>query len=126
MIYDKIIFLDIDGVLNLYREEHDKYGQLFHDNFVNNLKHIIDETGAKIVLSSTWRLSGFKTNKNMWLDRKLPGELVDVTPIFHNKIRGEEIKHWLVNNQVNSYVIIDDDTDFLSEQNPFLLEQVKI
>lgn len=58
----------------------------------------------------------------MWKDRNLPGELIDVTPYLHLKIRGEEIQYWLDNNQVERYVIIDDDTDFLEEQKAFFVQ----
>jgi histidinol phosphatase-like enzyme len=50
----KIIFLDIDGVLNVYCSERDEFGCMFHEEFVDNLRWIINETSAKIVISSTW------------------------------------------------------------------------
>lgn len=34
---DKIIFLDIDGVLNVYCEDRDEYGCTFHKHFEDNL-----------------------------------------------------------------------------------------
>ena len=53
----KILFLDVDGVLN-----HDKSpGWETHGSFclddkcIENLKHIIEATGVQVVLSSTWR-----------------------------------------------------------------------
>lgn len=79
----KVIFLDIDGVICVPTREHDQYGQLFHQPFVDNLKWIIDETGAKIVISSTWRMSGLSVMKEMWEKRGLPGEVIDVTPIIN-------------------------------------------
>lgn len=126
----KIIFLDIDGVLNVMCQDFDKYGQLFHQNLVDNLEYIIKKTDAKIVISSTWRYSGLITMKNMWKDRNLPGEVIDITidpwnlikkGIFGLKYyddvdRGYEIQDWLDNNNVENYVIIDDDTDMLESQ----------
>jgi hypothetical protein len=122
----KVIFLDIDGVLNVCYEEYDKYGQGFHPSFVNNLKLIIEATGAKLVISSSWRMSGLQTMKNMWEYRNLPGEIIDITPdgwiLYRQGLfpedydRGHEIKHWLERNIVENYVIIDDDTDMLPEQ----------
>lgn len=50
---NKIIFLDIDGVLNVIPQGFDDFGGIFHKNFEDNLKHIIEETNAKIVISST-------------------------------------------------------------------------
>lgn len=110
----KIIFLDIDGVLNVYGKQQDKYGQIFHKHLVDNLKKIIDETNAKIVLSSSWRLAGLKTIQDMWKYRNLPGAVIDITPHRPNDdlTRGEEIELWLMkNNPIDAYVILDDDTD---------------
>jgi len=113
---NKIILLDIDGVLNVDFPSHDEYGRCFHPNFVDNLKYIIDETGAKIVISSTWRFSGLVIMKEMWEKRNLPGEVIDITPHIDICKRGEEIEYWLKNNEVDSYVIIDDDNDMLENQ----------
>lgn len=46
----KVIFLDIDGVLN-----QDNCGAKIEEQFVRRLAHIVEETGAEIVLSSSWR-----------------------------------------------------------------------
>ena len=62
----KVIFLDIDVVLNIIPKSYDQFGGTFHDEFVENLKSIIDQTGAKIVVSSTWRLSGISFLRDMW------------------------------------------------------------
>ena len=53
----KVIFLDIDGVLNCgTTTELTKTGDRFVENkFIERLKKIVDETGAKVVLSSDWR-----------------------------------------------------------------------
>jgi hypothetical protein len=85
----KIIFLDIDGVLNnVYCESRDKFGCTFHSNFVDNLRSIIDKTGAKIVISSSWRTDGLDIMKDLWKYRDLPGEVIDVTPDYRfNKTR---------------------------------------
>jgi len=69
----KILFLDIDGVLNsgdyskiLYKlhqmdgsiKSRDDYGTLFDERCVTWLKWIILKTDCKIVLSSTWKRKG--------------------------------------------------------------------
>ena len=133
----KIIFLDIDGVLNVNAQGRDNYGQLFHKHFMDNLKRIVDETGAKIVLSSSWRKDGgLKLIKEMWVYRGLAGEVIDVTPdlsiqkkkspfddtddsnqdeIMNSTYvipRGCEIDFWLCSQskyKIESYVILDDD-----------------
>ncbi len=132
----KIIFLDIDGVLAVQMQERDEYGSLFHPRFEQNLKRIIDETGAYIVVSSTWRHSGLEVLKEMWCKRGLPGTIIDITPILRfdkqtgdNVPRGYEIRHWLdtchridlLDDGIDSYVILDDDTDMLlSQANNFV------
>lgn len=61
----KVIFLDIDGVMNSTEEMIALYNQ--HGSSIDNtlpsptkcklLKQLVEETGARIVLSSSWRLS---------------------------------------------------------------------
>lgn len=124
----KIIFLDIDGVLNVcYPKDRDKYGSGFHPHFVENLRHIIQETGAKIVISSSWRMSGLDTMINMWKYRKYPGIVIDVTPnlCYNSRTddigRGDEILAWYKDHfkYIDSFVIIDDDTDMLDIQKRY-------
>lgn len=125
----KIIFLDIDGVLNVYCEGRDVFGCTFHKHFEDNLRWIIEQTGAKIVISSTWRYSGLKVMQEMWISRDLAGEVIDITPNevdvvkrgtceFYDLVeRGHEIQQWLDDRtDVDSYVIIDDDNDMLKSQ----------
>ena len=115
----KIIFLDIDGVLNVMSREFDEFGQLFNPIFVNNLAYIIEKTNAKLVISSTWRYSGLNFLKKLWKHRNLPGEIIGITPdLYKNVNRGDEIKAWLEKNIdiVETYCIIDDDEDMLTEQ----------
>lgn len=122
----KIIFLDIDGVLNVYPQGRDKYGPKFHSNFVENLKEIINKTNAKIVISSSWKSDGLDILKSMWRYRNLPGEIIDITPdlyfIYSEKeddsyCRGDEIQLWLDKHpEIVNYVIIDDDDDMLQTQ----------
>lgn len=61
----KAIFLDVDGVLN--SDEHtafiksfvtygDNMIEPFDDECLYNLKYIVDETDAKIIITSIWRL----------------------------------------------------------------------
>lgn len=93
----KIIFLDIDGVLNCYPQGHDEFGSKFHKHFEDNLRTIIDATGARIVITSTWRANGLSNMKEMWLKRGLPGAVVGITP--HNEgVRGDQIERWLHNH----------------------------
>lgn len=120
----KLIFLDIDGVLNTcYTKEKTSTNIVFvEDRKIEILKKIIDSTNAKIVLSSTWRI-GWRylelglTNHDMIRDfielrdklRDFGIELYSKTPIT-NKSRGEEIKMYLdsTKDNIDSYAIIDD------------------
>ena len=125
----KVIMLDIDGVLNVYSYDRDEYGALFHSPFVENLRDIIGKTGAKIVISSSWRVDGIITMKNLWKDRELPGEIIDITPNKYDIVneglskfydlvcRGDEIQLWLNRHpEVTNYCIVDDDDDMLDSQ----------
>ncbi len=135
----KIIFLDIDGVLNVYGSPYngtrDEFGDIFHVCFVEQLRRVIERTGAKIVISSSWRFSGLEQMKLMWEMRDLPGEVIDVTPdpkylidegvteFYDHLCRGDEIQHWLdhCNLDIESYVIFDDDNDMLETQKPYFV-----
>lgn len=67
----KVIFLDIDGVLNYtkwYTNErnpgnlHGQEGDL-DPLCVDRIIRICEETGAKVVISSDWRISWYGTQK---------------------------------------------------------------
>ena len=73
----KIIFLDFDGILNheaFYKERYEKrndgnviehpYNQI-DPKCVANLNNLCEATGAKIVISSTWRNSGLDYCKDV-------------------------------------------------------------
>jgi hypothetical protein len=125
---DKIIFLDIDGVLNVIGQGYDEFGQIFHKHFEDNLKFIVEKTGAKIVISSSWRSDGLELMREMWQKRQLPGELIGITPNleevfgrgnfkFYDQVsRGHEIQQWIDDNNIKFYCIIDDDSDMLTSQ----------
>jgi hypothetical protein len=123
----KAIFLDFDGVLNVIPQGHDDFGGIFHPEFVENLKRIIEETGAKLIISSSWRHMGLEKLHMMWEHRGYPGEIIGITPDlwrnvvgedFHEKMqRGHEIQAILDQYyQITNYVILDDDDDMLISQ----------
>lgn len=132
----KIIFLDFDGVMDTAYYDHilnknglpeaDKYGVVFDPDCINNLKTIIDNTGADIVVSSSLKdFMSYKEILEMWEYRKLPGFVTDVTPIPpHRRNRGDEIDAWLQECKTEcQYVIIDDldASNFNEHQIPKLL-----
>lgn len=111
----------------------DEYGYAFDPIAVANLAHIIDKTGADIVISSSWKFYGVPKLREMWKKRNLPGTILDITPntisdemLLNANLdefqlgvcRGNEIKEWLSRHEdiISNYVIIDDFDDMLSEQ----------
>jgi hypothetical protein len=140
----KVIFLDIDGVLNSHQSAHfwhNKRDQSKWENemyrdwpgtlkeyiamefcpiALSNLEELIRRIpDAKIVVSSTWRMGEtVDTLKKIFQPSKLVSDaIVDKTPVFSDGPRGDEIQHWLNNNpEVTSYVILDDDDDMLDSQ----------
>lgn len=118
----KVLFLDVDGVLNstpdyLVRTEHG--GFPINMGKIDILKDIIDATGCEIVVSSAWR----KSDLFFHLLKCLPKTPLDKTPVFNSGCRGEEIKLWLDENKgVESYAILDDDSDMLPEQLPYFVQ----
>tara|TARA_R110000822_G_scaffold11613_4_gene42251 strand:- start:742 stop:1224 length:483 start_codon:yes stop_codon:yes gene_type:complete len=121
-----VIFLDFDGVLNVIPQGHDDFGGIFHTEFVENLSRIIDETRAKLVISSSWRHMGIERLRMMWEYRGYPGEIIGITPDLYRHIdievdrkmvRGDEIQSILDRQpEIINYVILDDDTDMLKSQ----------
>mgnify|MGYP003393400355 CR=1 FL=1 len=125
----KVIFLDFDGVLNsemffvgLDRKNCEKAfpESELSEELISNLNFIIEETGANVVVSSTWRHGRSVAELQRLLETAgFKGKVIDKTPDFlHNTTipRGIEIEGWLKKNSVESFVIIDDDDDMLENQ----------
>lgn len=146
-----IIFLDIDGVLNstlyhknpLYQQQvkaledptdrHTRQLLSIDPQAVEVLNGLIEKTGAKIVISSTWRQSNtLEELKAILFERGLKAEIISVTPVLHDfNVRGNEIYKWMYENkdligqpyyEFSTYVILDDDSDMLYwQKNNFIL-----
>lgn len=110
----KILFLDIDGVLNsAYVLDTQKRGDAIDRDMVSRINRIIDATGCQIVISSTWRLyhslDALKkrlVDNGMWRDA-----ILSVTPRLDARHfnRADEILSWLHDNpNVTQYIAIDD------------------
>jgi hypothetical protein len=92
---------------------------------VEILNDLITQTGAKVVISSTWRILYTQEEIQGFLNHfGFIGEVVGMTPRYTNNhsVRGNEILGWIKENKsliskdyydFNEYVIFDDDTDFL-------------
>ena len=119
----KVIFLDFDGVITIPPKWH------LNPDKIKWIKKIVDETGAKIVVSSSWRSSTVEKTKDIILDRPkrcpknemllwLVDNIYDVTPWCGlGGGRGGEIQKWLNEHpEVKNYVILDDDSDMWDSQ----------
>lgn len=118
----KIVFLDIDGVLNSrsYDKRRDWTKQTDIDETrLPLVKRIVDETGAKIVLSSTWRTHWSAKADLCDEDGRYINDvfaryglrIFDKTPdLGYSADRRDEIKHWLADggDDIEAFVIIDD------------------
>lgn len=130
----KIIFLDIDGVLNsekFYKNEaqHEKWKRAESEGYsreeqdaianidpesVKWLNYIINKTNAELVISSTWR---FDENLKIKLSFMGIKPFIGITPKTWERHRGTEIQMWLDRHpEVFNYVILDDDCDMLDSQ----------
>ncbi len=119
----KIIFLDIDGVLvtrNSIKYQYinfpDETSIRFSKKAVKNLNKLIRLTGAKIVISSTWRLfHSLEELQKIFVKQRIKGEIISTTSIDKATVeedipRGQKIADWLEHkHDVKQYVIIDDD-----------------
>lgn len=114
-------FLDVDGVLNsqqLFEKcEDDQLISVDEDN-IKNLKTIVDATGAKIVLSSSWRY-GWAEHSDAVQDwcqilvdilAKYDLKIIDKTEYLSSGRREDEIKDWLdkCEEKIEGFVILDD------------------
>jgi hypothetical protein len=123
----KIIFLDIDGVLNNIRsmKEGDWVNALDHENWdrtsLATLQKVINASGAVIIISSTWRIH--QPGEVWWNEQfalaGLNAQCVGVTGRVDNGFRGAEVAEIVDILQPESYVILDDDQDFYDYQ-PFV------
>lgn len=135
LIFMKIIFLDFDGVITTYESR-----WCIDIDKLLLLNDIVSQTDAKIVVSSSWKrgyddVDDFKNSiydkedgkcSHLCYDSILTKE--DVFVRFMNQIyditdnkgswRGDEIERWLDEHEedVESYVILDDDSDFHEDQ----------
>jgi len=125
----KILFLDIDGVLNSGRTlaafggyPHDFSSQgmgKFDPVAIGLIQKLCIQTSCEIVLSSTWRIDHTCVQAANALD--LP--IIASTPILNNTARGFEINAWLTEHpEVQCYAIVDDIDAMLDFQKPFFVQ----
>lgn len=131
----KVVFLDIDGVLN---NSGSRSGlALFDVSNIKALNQIIEKTTAKIVLSSSWRHNIgndqlFSIDSFAWLlashgIKQICNRLIDITPHdgrsdLVNNDRGFQCRQWLdMHCEAKKYIAIDDiEYDFEKYNIPLL------
>lgn len=118
----KVIFLDIDGVLNgiEFQKSFDKEPPIIDETRLAILKEIIDRSGANVVLSSSWK-KFWKPNCTFdIIFQKSCIDIYDITPVLGRK--RDEISAWLVAHpNTESYVILDDAQVGWGDLLPFLV-----
>jgi HAD domain in Swiss Army Knife RNA repair proteins len=109
----KIIFLDIDGVLNCDKTRNPrKFPYVVDPNLLARLKRVLQATGAEVVLSSSWRCDpvGLLAAKHWGVP------FFDVCPDKPKSPRGKEMLDWLRDHpRVTRFAIIDDEDDGLDD-----------
>jgi hypothetical protein len=119
----RVIFVDVDGVLNSNGERGHRAGTHGLDiACVERLKALAHRTDAQLVLSSSWR-----HHEDAKAQLKAVGlTFIGETPRFKYAERPEEIDAWLrLHPKVTQYVIIDDDHTFLPHQPHFRTDWTK-
>jgi hypothetical protein len=109
----KVIFLDIDGVLNSTRTPNPRnFPYIVDPKLLRRFKRVLARTRAKVVLSSTWRYDpAGRFSAKHW---GIP--FIDFTPDMPKKPRRNEIVAWLRDHpDVDRFAVIDDEDDGLDE-----------
>lgn len=137
----KAILLDIDGVLNTGDTTYEIPGtSILIDIYrLMYVKRIMEATGAKIVsVSSLTGPIGFtKTETSFYANtepaqalldffKEQGAEITDIIQRVHRK-RQKDIDEYLENNDIESFVIIDDDViQYSEEMKPYIIKTSNI
>jgi hypothetical protein len=109
----KVIFLDIDGVLNCEKTPNPrKLPYIVDKKLLARLKKLLARTNAKVVLSSSWRCDpiGLLAAKHWGVP------FIDVSPDRPESPRGAEMLKWLSQHpKVKRFAVIDDEDDGLDD-----------
>jgi Swiss Army Knife RNA repair-like protein len=109
----KIVFLDIDGVLNCKQTRNPrKFPFILDATLLRRLNHLLEITGAEVVLASNWRYDpvGLLAAKYF----RVP--FMDTTPDLPGQPRCTPILEWLRHHsEVDRFIVIDDEDDELDD-----------
>jgi hypothetical protein len=109
----RVIFLDIDGVLNCAKTPNPrKLPYIVDALLLGRLNNILSLTGAEVVLSSTWRYDP----AGLFSARHWGIPFIDVIPDMPERPRRDEILAWLkARSDVERYAVVDDEDDELDD-----------
>lgn len=142
----RVLFLDVDGVLNsnaylaanpgaFDRGGPEGYLSMFDDAACARLEVVTRVTGAKIVISSSWRFVHTLGQMRGYLAAKgVTAEVIDFTPIGYNPdlpgddsfgtkmtCRGHEIAAWVdAHPELDAYAVVDDNSDMDGVRDRFV------
>lgn len=136
----KVIFLDVDGVLNNFYSRDLSWdygvhppgllGKMFtvDPRCVHLLRHLVETHDLKIVVSSTWRYHPHALQTALtwcgWADPPIIGK----TGRDPKGLRGKEIEAWINEHQglVEDYVIVDDSTEDIHQKDRLVRTKLKV
>ncbi len=107
----KVIFVDIDGVLNCKKTPNPRdLPYIVDPKLLARFKRLVKRTRAKVVLASTWRYDP----AGLFSARHWGIPFMDVIPDMPGKPRRAEILAWIAQHPtVTRYAVIDDEDDEL-------------
>ena len=133
----KILFLDIDGVLNFGGcKDRAPSGCIgISDEKLSLLKEIVSKTNAKIVLVSTWKFGWEKTNKAdmvvdcIYMEEKFKEHGLSIYDKTYDRgfNRGQGIRDYLFDTEdfIDSWIVIDDEVFVDYKENQVIDRLVK-
>jgi hypothetical protein len=118
----RVIFLDIDGVLNRYfpegipdEEDVKRFDPIAISNLISIIQRVQESTGEPVglVISSSWKETGdLEHLRKLFRSTPFAVHIIGATPPLIPRDRSAEILSWLYQNfgryQIESFVVLDD------------------
>lgn len=107
----KVLFLDIDGVLNCGATFEGKHRcDVIDRDMVQEINRVIQATDCNVVISSSWRLAWPMGELKARLRQEgMIDRVIDKTPMLRR--RDDEILAWLKEHpEVTRFAVVDDDS----------------
>ena len=119
-----LVFLDFDGVLNsntwIYTHSERGFDHIAPE-LVQLVNQLLWRTGAKVVVSSAWRiLFNVDELREGLVEHGFSGEIVGATDRI-GSMRGDQIERWLHEHDHDGPICILDDSTDMNRLLPFLI-----